>query len=84
MGLLDSLLRRHKADEEITAEPQACSHMVLTARWDSVADMGDEDKATGFTCTACGDAFTREQGRQLRSDSSDRIQNEDSGDKPTP
>lgn len=69
MGLLDRLFRRSKASAPEMAEPEtttACPHTTLIARWDSAEDMGIEDKATSFLCTACESTFTPEEARELR------------------
>ncbi len=36
----------------------SCPHTVLLSRWDSVADMGHEERASGYTCEACQAQFT--------------------------
>ncbi len=76
MGLLDRLLRR-KGDErvargtEVAAAP--CSHVVLTTRWDSAEDLGDESKVSSYRCEACGESFTREEGERLRAGEAERL-----------
>ena len=58
----------HKKQAAPTATmPQIeCPHAVLVARWDSVEDMGKEDKATRFMCEACHEMFTPEQAAEIR------------------
>jgi hypothetical protein len=53
-----------------------CLHTSLTGRWDSVEDMGNENKVTGWTCQSCGQTFTPAEGRALRRSEADRVKNE--------
>jgi len=43
-----------------------CPHLALIAKWDSVADMGIEEKATSFECESCHESFTPEEARVQR------------------
>ena len=43
-----------------------CPHAVLVPRWDSIEDMGKEDKATRFMCESCHEEFSPEQAKGLR------------------
>jgi hypothetical protein len=36
----------------------ACPHTALSARWDTIADMGKQDKISSYVCTACGKVLT--------------------------
>jgi hypothetical protein len=71
MGFLDKLFGRKTEEaaapertlEEIQAE---CPHSTVSGRWDSVEDMGKEDKATRFVCEACNAEFSLEEMRELR------------------
>ena len=65
MGLLGKLLKKPVEQETLTAS--TCSHRILLARWDSVEDMGHEERITGYKCEGCGELFTADAGRQLRS-----------------
>ncbi|MCL6646648.1 MAG: hypothetical protein K6U88_17120 [Dehalococcoidia bacterium] len=62
--LLGQLGRARRQEQE--AGEAACPHMMLGQRWDSVADMGREDKVTEYRCQSCGQRFTPEEGRALR------------------
>jgi hypothetical protein len=77
MGLLDKLFGKSNT---ATLEPQAgettCLHTTLTPSWDSVADMGRDEKATGYTCQGCGQRFSPAEGRALRRSEADRVQSE--------
>ena len=51
MGVLDKLLGRKPAavaDTGTAAENPPCPHTTLMPRWGTAADMGHEDKATGY------------------------------------
>ena len=50
-----------------------CPHVTLIPKWDSTADMGHEDKATGYDCEGCKEPFTAEQGRALRRTEAERV-----------
>jgi hypothetical protein len=67
MGLLG--LFGSKKKETVVLEAPPCPHAVLLPRWDSVEDMGNDEKATRFTCEACQTEFTPEQARELRGES---------------
>ena len=43
-----------------------CPHVVLAAHWDSVADIGHEDRAIGYKCSSCGATLTVEEGLETR------------------
>jgi len=73
MSWLEKFLHRAKpaAPPSVTAAP--CTHLALVPKWDSVADMGQEDKASSYTCDACGQSFTAAEGRALRNTEAERI-----------
>ncbi len=74
MSFITKLLRRDKGESAATAvEAPPCPHTALTAKWDSVQDMGKDEKATSFVCTACGDDFTPEQAAELRATEAERL-----------
>ncbi len=78
MSFIARLLRRDKggASQETGAaavEAPPCPHTALTARWDSVQDMGKDEKATSFLCTACNEEFTPEQATELRATEAERL-----------
>ena len=83
MSLLDRLFRRGKTPE-VEVERAPCPHTIVTARWDSVADMGDDSKAVGFACVACGRDFTPEEGERLRAAEVARLRRELGGSEPPP
>jgi len=66
MGVFGNLFGGKKQASTSTIETPACLHAVLVARWDSVEDMGHEDKATRFMCESCKQEFTPEEAKNLR------------------
>ena len=77
MGILDRFFggkSKASAPAQTQGGMQAeCSHLALMGRWDSVTDMGQEDKITEFICDSCHMSFTPEEGRQLRETTSARL-----------
>ena len=74
MGFLGKLFGGGKKQQAAVAEIVVdCPHTVLVARWDSVADMGHEDKATRFMCETCHEEFTPEQTKDLRDNLAARV-----------
>jgi hypothetical protein len=51
----------------------SCPHIVLVPRWEKAADMGHEERATGYTCEVCQQVFTAEAGRTLRQTEAERV-----------
>jgi hypothetical protein len=45
---------------------ETCPHKLLVPRWDSVDDMGDESKATGYKCDACGASLSLMEVEEAR------------------
>lgn len=54
-------------------EVPVCPHTTLVPRWDSVADMGHEEKATGYTCQGCDQSFTAAEGHALQETEAERL-----------
>ena len=59
--------------EEPTSQEQGnngaegeCQHLVLLPRWDSVDDMGNEEKIVGYDCNTCKASFTLKEAENLR------------------
>ncbi|HTE84259.1 MAG TPA: hypothetical protein VK821_05975 [Dehalococcoidia bacterium] len=74
MGFLDKLL--HRTPTATLAPPPeaaACLHGALVPRWDNVADMGKEEKATSYRCDSCGKDFTPEEAHGVWSSAADRL-----------
>jgi hypothetical protein len=74
MGLLDKVFNRGKSTTTAVAEPAACPHTTLIPRWESVGEMGQEDKVTSYTCQTCNCSFTAAEGRALLASEAERIQ----------
>ena len=76
MGLFDRLLRRtaDKGSEQgaETGTPP-CPHTALGPRWDSAEDIGNESKASSFSCEACGQTFPREEAEKIRAEEAERL-----------
>ena len=74
MGVLSGLFGKSKTEPAV-ATPVAvvCLHTTLLPRWDAVDDMGQEDKVSGFSCQACSELFSADEGRALRVTESDRV-----------
>jgi hypothetical protein len=67
MGLLSKLFGGgKKQDVAIEVGSLECPHSVLVARWESVQDMGIEDKATRFMCETCKEMFSPADAFHLR------------------
>ncbi|HEX5141360.1 MAG TPA: hypothetical protein VFX19_10470 [Dehalococcoidia bacterium] len=74
MGFLGKLFGGSKKQDTAVAEIAVeCPHTVLVPRWDSVQDMGREDKATRFMCEACHEMFSPEEAEALRNSVSERM-----------
>ena len=67
--------RAGRARDDAAAVPP-CPHTALTPRWDSVADMGNAEKVTSYTCQACNQSFTAAEGRALLASEADRVRRE--------
>ena len=63
MGWLTRIFRR--GDREEAVRQAACAHVNLSARWDDPEHLGDEEKASGYACIACGQQFTLEEAQAL-------------------
>lgn len=75
MGFFNKLFGRgDTATLEREAEAATCPHTTLTPRWDSVEDMGNEERVTGYSCQSCGEGFTPAEGRALRQSEAERVQ----------
>ena len=73
MGLLDKIFGGKKQATVVETPPIECPHSVLVARWDSVQDMGIEEKATRYMCEACKETFDPAEANRLRDTLAERI-----------
>ncbi|MFQ5381374.1 MAG: hypothetical protein ACE5EF_07105 [Dehalococcoidia bacterium] len=71
MGILDIFRRAPAKEAEEEASP--CPHTALAPGWDDAADIGKEDRATSWTCSSCGTAFTPEEYETLRKTEAERL-----------
>lgn len=77
MGIFDKLFggkKKRQEQQAVAVEAPPCPHAVLVPRWDSVEDMGKEDKATRYMCEACHQMFTPQEARELREGIARRMQ----------
>lgn len=56
-----------------TPEAPSCLHTTLTPRWDNVADMGNPEKVSSYTCQSCHQTFTAAEGQTLLATEAERI-----------
>ena len=69
--------RQRRASPAVAAaETPPCPHTTLTPRWDSVADMGNVDKVTTYTCQSCSQQFTAAEGHALQATEAERVRHE--------
>jgi len=74
MSLLGKLFGRSKPAPAGTVEPVRCPHTTLTPRWESLAEMGQEAKISGYYCEGCSQSFTPAEGRALLQSEAARLQ----------
>lgn len=65
MSLLRKLTGKEKQEQQASEALEAppCPHTAMVPRWDSVEDMGKEDKATSYFCQGCERTFTPDEAR---------------------
>jgi hypothetical protein len=74
MGLLSKLFGgKSKESEAIPITVGECIHAVLVPRWESVQDMGKEDKITRYMCEACHQEFPPDVAHHLRDTINERM-----------
>jgi hypothetical protein len=75
MGLLSKIFGGGSKKSEVATETPTveCPHAVLVPRWDSVQDMGIEDKATRYMCESCKSFFSPEEARRLSASLAERV-----------
>ena len=72
----DRAAQHHPQEQLSTLDVPPCPHTTLVPRWDSVADMGKEDKVTSYTCDSCHQSFSAAASRLLRETEAARVQHE--------
>lgn len=68
--------RRGERDTNAPASGEgvkSCQHLLLVPHWDSPANIGNEELASGYRCNACDEHFTREEEAVLRATDADRM-----------
>jgi len=74
MGLLSKLFGgKSKESAESAISVGECIHAVLVPRWESVQDMGHEDKISRYMCEACHQEFSPEEAIRLRESINERM-----------
>ena len=63
MSLLRKITGKESTPKADAIEVPPCPHTALVPRWDSVDDMGKEDRATSYFCQGCEQTFTPEEAR---------------------
>ncbi len=74
MGLLGKLFGSKDKEAATTTLAVDCPHAVLVPRWDSVQDMGHEDKITRYMCEACHEEFAPDVAIKLRDTINERLE----------
>ena len=73
MGFMRRLLGKSAATTVNAQIAALCPHSALVPKWDSVGDMGHEEKATSYACDACHESFTPSEARALRQTEAERL-----------
>lgn len=73
MKVLDKIFRRHPAEEVVDAPKAECVHAVLSSKWDSASDIGNEASVSHYLCESCGASFSPEEGRRLQESLAERV-----------
>ena len=68
--------QRQRREQPAAPAVSPCPHTTLVPRWDSVADMGNEEKVTTYTCQGCNQSFSAAEGRALRATEAERVRRE--------
>lgn len=78
MGILARLLHRTSSPTtRAAAEAPVCPHTALLPRWDTLEDMGHDERATSFHCDVCGEEFTPAEAHLLRVSETGRLRGSD-------
>jgi hypothetical protein len=73
MAWLRKRFGRKGAAPPLPPAAERCPHTTLVPRWASAAEMGQDDKASSYTCQACAQSFTAAEGRDLRRTEATRL-----------
>lgn len=61
--MLRRLFKNEEKELAESIETPPCPHTALVPRWDSIEDMGKEDKATSYFCQGCNTEMTPEEAQ---------------------
>lgn len=75
MGFLSRLFKREDAQPpgEAPVSQLECLHGVLLPHWASLDDLGHEDRVESYSCEACNDTFSPEEGERLLAEEAERL-----------
>lgn len=75
MRILDKLRGRssEKPASDARADAPVCTHVTLIPRWDAASDIGDNSKASSWTCDACRATFSPAAVLSLRATEAERL-----------
>ncbi len=74
MGFLNRILHRKEAGASaVGVAEKECPHVALVPHWDSVDDIGINDRIVRYECESCRAAFTREEGEHLQTAGAERL-----------
>jgi hypothetical protein len=71
--------KKDAAPTEVPNLEVVCPHTILIPGWDNADDMGNDEKATRFTCESCHQEFTLVEAKGLRSAEAARLNEELTG-----
>jgi hypothetical protein len=66
--------RGETATDEEQPQSTACEHLVLIPMWDSVDDIGRQDRVSRERCEACSTVFSADEAASLRATEAARVQ----------
>jgi hypothetical protein len=75
MGILDRLFggRQDEEAQQSPADAAECIHGVLVPHWETVDDIGKDDRVTSYRCESCHVTFSREEGQRLQEAAARRL-----------
>jgi hypothetical protein len=73
MRWLTKRFGRTAATPPLPPAAELCPHTTLVPKWESLAEMGQDDKASGYTCQGCQRTFTAAEGRDLLRTEGERL-----------
>lgn len=84
MGLFSKLFGKQEATAVPTAAvAELCPHTTLVPKWTNIDHIGDEAKATSWSCEGCQQTFSGDEGRTLRQTEAERLQHRATREPPT-